>query len=266
MPETDEYMQFIERWEGRRDVTYTDTEGYPTVGVGFNLGRADAQERLEQVGADYERVLTGQDQLTDSQIDALLRYDVDSAMSQARSLVQNFDNLPEDGQLIVVDMVYNLGADGFAKFENTIDALNDGDWSRAATEMQDSLWFDQVGDRGMHHVESMSSLAASNTTDVDDYWVDIVDIGTSVPPPVNPTDIDTLKGTDFWEGLSTGIPEDSPSIHIDTSPSPTTSDFSFSEPVMPDTPAPDTPAPDLLPTPEPVVPDPPPPPDPTVIP
>jgi GH24 family phage-related lysozyme (muramidase) len=155
----EEAANFIEQWEGRRQAVYTDTEANRTVGVGFNLERAGARERIEAVGANFDDVLNGEQTLTDEQIDQLLQQDVEDAMDEARNLVGNFDNLPEDAQRIVVDMVFNLGATGFEGFANTRQALEERDFATAADEMEDSQWYDQVGNRSEHHVETMRGLA-----------------------------------------------------------------------------------------------------------
>lgn len=47
----------------------------------------------------------------------------------------------------LVNMIYNLGADGVRKFVKMRRAIAAGDWDRAANEAQDSKWFSQVGRR-----------------------------------------------------------------------------------------------------------------------
>jgi len=44
-------------------------------------------------------------------------------------------------------MAYNLGLGGLNKFQNMIKAIDDGDYSKAASEMLASRWASQVGDR-----------------------------------------------------------------------------------------------------------------------
>ena len=144
----DAIEQHIEEREGREPTAYMDSAGHPTVGVGFNLDRADARDKITAFGLDYDKVRSGEQSLTDAQIDTLFASDVDQAISDARDLVSNFDTIPDDKQTVVTDMVFNLGADGFSQFANTIDAIEHEDWGRAADEMQDSAWFEQVGDRG----------------------------------------------------------------------------------------------------------------------
>ena len=50
-------------------------------------------------------------------------------------------------QAVLIDMCYNLGYSGLMKFKNMIKAFADGNFERAAIEMEDSRWYKQVGDR-----------------------------------------------------------------------------------------------------------------------
>jgi GH24 family phage-related lysozyme (muramidase) len=151
----DEIKDWIEQWEDRRSEVYPDSAGHPTIGVGFNLDRNDAKEQIEALGLDYDAVRNGTQSLTDAQIDQLFNHDLDTAIAGAREDVSNFDDLPDDKQQVVIDMVFNLGASGFAEFSNTIDAIENNDWSRAADEMENSAWFGQVGDRAEADVNLM---------------------------------------------------------------------------------------------------------------
>jgi GH24 family phage-related lysozyme (muramidase) len=151
----DAIKEHIEAREGRRDSVYTDTTGHPTIGVGFNLDRSDARAKITELGLDYDQVRSGKQTLSDTQIDTLLDADVDQATSDAQALVSNFDSIPDDKQVVVTDMVFNMGATKFGKFSDTIDAIENEDWDAAADGMQDSKWFGQVGTRGTVDVEIM---------------------------------------------------------------------------------------------------------------
>lgn len=150
---------FAVRWEGWHEKRYFDSLGVPTVGVGFNLQREDARDRLAGVDADYDAVLKGSAELTDAQVIALLHRDLEDSLTSARRLVRTFDLLPYSAQLIIVDMVFNLGATKFALFKRTRAAFEAFDYRTAAAEMRDSKWYTQVGHRSVHHVDAIERLA-----------------------------------------------------------------------------------------------------------
>jgi len=52
-------------------------------------------------------------------------------------------------------MIYNLGANGFAKFVRTIASIVAGRFDDAAKHMQASKWYRQVGLRGKRNVRIM---------------------------------------------------------------------------------------------------------------
>lgn len=153
----DEVKRWIEGWEGRRHHVYEDSAGHPTIGVGFNLDRGDARRKIAALGLDYNLVRSGGVDLSDDQIDQLFDGDVDQAVNDAKDLVANFDAIPASKQKVVVDMIFNLGARGFAGFHKVIKAIEEEDWQTAAREMESSRWYKQVGDRGVADVELMAS-------------------------------------------------------------------------------------------------------------
>ena len=71
------------RHEGKRLKVYKDSEGIPTIGVGFNLRRQDAKAKIEAFGLNFQDVLEGRVALTDAQVDSLLVADIDAAIKTA---------------------------------------------------------------------------------------------------------------------------------------------------------------------------------------
>lgn len=136
--------RFIEAHEGRRVNAYVDSRGIPTIGVGFNLTRPDAKDKIAALGLSYEAVCRGTVSLTDAQIDALLDLDIAAARAGARRCVHAFDTLPPQAQMVIVDMIFNLGVGGFSTFRKMIAAVERRDWTTAAEQMRDSIWYHQV--------------------------------------------------------------------------------------------------------------------------
>jgi peptidoglycan hydrolase-like protein with peptidoglycan-binding domain len=154
----------IAEHEGTRAKVYTDSRGHPTVGIGFNLDRQGAAAALAAVGADYERVRAGSESLTSDQIDALAKSDIENALSEAGSIVSNFDSLSAARQFVIVDMIFNLGSAGFADFHQTIAAIEKGDFAKAAEDMANSAWYGQVGSRAVSDCALMKSGEWSGTS------------------------------------------------------------------------------------------------------
>ncbi len=141
--------KLVKRHEGRRRRVYLDSEGHPTVGDGFNLDRPGARQALSRVGADYDAVRAGRQDLTDQQIDALLARDLADAVESARAVCPTFDRLPAGAQLALIDMAFNLGRAGLQAFHGMLDALAREDFAAAAAEALDSKWARQVGRRAI---------------------------------------------------------------------------------------------------------------------
>lgn len=133
--------------EGKRDQKYIDTRGIPTIGVGFNLNKPGADARLKQVGANPIKIKAGKAKLTDSQIQTLLVDDLEQAQEDAKSLIANFDKLPQTVQGVLIEMAFNLGRTRLSEFKRFLSNVSTGKWAAAAGEMLRSDWKAQVGDR-----------------------------------------------------------------------------------------------------------------------
>lgn len=113
--------------ESRRRRLYKDTVGKLTIGVGRNI---------EDRG------------LRDDEIDLMLKNDIEEAVSIARAVVPVFDKLDDVRREVIVNMALNLGQTRLAGFKQFIAALVRFDFQRATSEMMDSKWYEQVGERG----------------------------------------------------------------------------------------------------------------------
>jgi lysozyme len=112
--------------EEYRQFPYTDTTGNLTIGIG--------------------RCLTTRGIST---IEAFQLLD-DDVLYFASKLDHNlpfYSDLSEPRQIALIDMCFNLGINGLLDFKETIQALNDKDYEKAAQCMLDSKWATQVGER-----------------------------------------------------------------------------------------------------------------------
>ena|GEM_PF-190502 len=128
--------ELIKRHEGFRAKPYTDTTGHLTIGYGTNLA----------VG------------ITQKQAEKLLEVELEKVEREAREIFSNWEELPEQVKLVVLDMIYNLGKGGFLKFKKMVEAIHRQEWEKMAKEMKDSLWCRQVKNRCRELVQLVSEL------------------------------------------------------------------------------------------------------------
>jgi GH24 family phage-related lysozyme (muramidase) len=148
---------FVEGHEGRRTRVYIDTEGHPTIGVGFNLDRSNARARISALGVDYDAVRSGEVDLTNAQIDTLFSQDLADATAGAKQLLPNFASLKKSAQIVLIDMVFNMGLGGVAGFTMMLSALSRKDYQGAIEGMKNSKWASQVGVRATNDITLMGA-------------------------------------------------------------------------------------------------------------
>jgi GH24 family phage-related lysozyme (muramidase) len=148
--------------EGKKAEKYIDSRGIPTIGVGFNLNNSDAAERLKKVGANPAKIKAGKAKLTERQIKTLLVQDLERALSEAMSLVPNFNQLPQTVQGVLVEMAFNLGKSGLSEFKNFLSKISGKRWKEAAAEMLKSDWRSQVGQRAQTLADIIKSVGSAS--------------------------------------------------------------------------------------------------------
>jgi GH24 family phage-related lysozyme (muramidase) len=131
--------------EGYSNKIYLDHLGYPTVGIGHLIKKDDPEYGPKNLGKF----------ITDERITELFTIDADTAVKDCKKLFPNFDTIPEDIQHVLVNMMFNLGFTRFSKFKNFKAAIEKKDWKKAATEGQDSLWYNQVPNRARRLMERL---------------------------------------------------------------------------------------------------------------
>lgn len=131
----DAFKSHLEWAESLELLPYKDSVGKLTIGVGRNLD----DRGISRAEAMY-----------------LLANDIDIVLKDCRRLAY-WDALHPDRQLVVADMVFNLGLPKFLRFKRLNGALEIHDYVLAAHEMQDSKWYKQVGRRAKKLVAVMAS-------------------------------------------------------------------------------------------------------------
>jgi|TARA_B100000212_G_scaffold2785_1_gene2034 lysozyme len=134
--------------EGVKYEIYNDHLGYPTFGIG-HLVRDTDPEHGQEIGTPVSE---------DRVIEAFNK-DVESVLNDCTILYGNFSKLPEEAQLIIANMMFNLGRPRLSKFKGMKAGVDAGDWKKAADEMVDSAWYRQVPNRAGRLVSRMKALA-----------------------------------------------------------------------------------------------------------
>ena len=129
------FAQFFEENEGRVKHVYPDPAGNSAIGVGFNLDRKDARQKITALGLDYDKILSGQQQMSDDQITRLRDTVIEEGVATVKTAIPSFDQLSMERQIVLMDMATNMGQDRFFGFSRMIDAVNIGDFEQAAWEI-----------------------------------------------------------------------------------------------------------------------------------
>ena len=138
--------------EEERFHVYDDIYGIPSIGVGFNLTRADAPSLCEQCGANYQRLLGGLDVLTPTQSRWLLRFCEIEVIQWLTQIFPDFTRFTQPRQVALVDMGFNLGETKFRGFKEMIGCIIAGDWAGAASQAMHSQWATEVPSRAEYDV------------------------------------------------------------------------------------------------------------------
>ena len=137
----------LEEDEGIKYEIYNDHLGYPTFGVG-HLVKDDDPEHCMPVGTPID----------EGRVAEAFEQDIETVLEDCCRLYSDFDDLPEEVQKIVANMMFNLGYPRLSAFRGMKASVDARDWHRAANEMVDSRWYNQVPNRAKRLVNRMRSV------------------------------------------------------------------------------------------------------------
>jgi len=123
----------IKQHEGYSGTAYICPAGYWTVGYGRNLQSTGISEKEAEM---------------------LLQNDID----RARALLSTesyWAGLDGVRKAVLIDMVVNLGFQGFCQFKKFRGALEQQNYADACAEMIQSKWYAQVGNRSIRLTQMM---------------------------------------------------------------------------------------------------------------
>jgi lysozyme len=132
--ERERLRQQLVMHEGLRLRPYKDTVGKMTIGVGRNL---------DDMGISEEEAYY------------LLDNDITRCIRELSSTFLWFKDLDAMRQRVFVDLCFNLGLSKLSAFTETLKAMTDRDYDRAAECLKESRWHRQVGKRAEWLIQAL---------------------------------------------------------------------------------------------------------------
>mgnify|MGYP003638552095 FL=1 len=133
--------------EGCKYEIYLDHLGYKTFGIGHLCKATDPENDLE-VGSEVSK----------ERVDECFLNDIEKVIEDCIILYDDFYTLPDEAQLIVANMMFNLGRPRLTNFIRMRKAVNEGNFAEAKIQMLDSKWAKQVPNRAERLSERMGNI------------------------------------------------------------------------------------------------------------
>ena len=132
--------------EGFRATVYDDATGKP-LGILPSGGRAT-------IGYGFECSVDG---LTVAESMLILYSRIQSRIKELDLRLPWWKQLDDMRQGVLMNMAYNLGVSGLLGFQKMLTALEAKDYATAAKEGRNSLWYQQVGARGVRLMRELET-------------------------------------------------------------------------------------------------------------
>ena len=145
---TDQLREELAEDEGCKFEIYLDHLGLPTFGIGHLVTENDP-ENGQPVGTPIDEERGRQ----------VFSLDIAVTLDECKVLYDDFDDLPEECQLVIANMMFNMGRPRLSKFKGMKAGVDARDWNKAADEMVDSRWHDQFPNRAKRLVKRMRALS-----------------------------------------------------------------------------------------------------------
>ena len=133
--------------EGVKYEIYLDHLSLPTCGVGHLIKETDPEYGLD-VGTE----------ISEERVNELFDEDIKVTLDECTYLYEDFYTLPEEAQLIIANMMFNLGRPRLSRFLKMKKHVDNRDFVSASEEMKNSKWYRQVTNRADRLVERMKAI------------------------------------------------------------------------------------------------------------
>lgn len=137
-----EYQEYIQLEEGKRNYVYRDIFGNKTIGIGHKLKNGENFHYID-----------------DNVVNSLFAVDFEIAKSDAQKLISNFNEHPKEIKITIVSMTYNLGYNRFFGFKKFRAAIEMKDYNAAAFEILNSKWAKQLPQRAHRTVKILKKYS-----------------------------------------------------------------------------------------------------------
>jgi len=151
--------KMIMQHEGKINFPYKDSKGLWTIGVGHLIGDGKTlppeYAAYKDNGGPNDKKNNRTPAMTDAQVMDLFEKDFEHH-KQIAMRTPNWNLANENGQTAMIDLAYNMGEWWNTKtWKNSkaVKGLKEGDFKAFADNMEDSLWYKQVGNRAVKVVD-----------------------------------------------------------------------------------------------------------------
>jgi lysozyme len=140
--------ELLEQDEGCVYAVYLDHLDKPTCGIGHLIVEGD-EEYGWPVGAP----------VSEERVAELFEQDVQIAIKDAHWLQPELDDMPEDAQITIISLAFQLGSPRYSKFVKHHAAIEARIWREAAAQLRDSKLYRQTTARTERHAARLAALA-----------------------------------------------------------------------------------------------------------
>ena len=127
---------------------YQCSLGHLTGGIGHLITEWDEEYYGMPVGTKVPH----------EQVNNWFAVDINRTLQDCKEIFPDFNDLPNEAQLVIANMCFQLGRPRLSNFKKFIAAVNDRDWVKAADEMEDSRWYKQTTARAERLIARIITL------------------------------------------------------------------------------------------------------------
>lgn len=122
------------------------------------IGGNEALGRPWTYGYGFTNGVTPESYIPRIQADRRLEQEVMEHAVQLDGIFPNWRQYPMVVQTVLVNLIFNLGATKLREFNTTIDLIKTGKYKEAGENLKKTLWYKQVGVRGVEITQRLITL------------------------------------------------------------------------------------------------------------